>query len=257
VVYHCLRVAAADALGKDALYVASYPAGIVQVVDHQIQHHPARLVKVDEPVVGGFLGLERLPGQAYHGYLADLPLLGCSFGLGILWEEANYVCYQQLDAGCRAGSDHLLPLLHGAGERLLTEDVLPRRSRLEYLRVMQVGGCADIQHIHVCEHRRQVRIGSGPVLLRQRPGAFFRSGQKACDLGFCLSPGRSVGAAHKADARDSNAHACLPPSWKDVGPAGTVTPGLFDGSGRQTPDQLPGEDNVKDKHRYHGQRQRG
>ncbi len=246
-VYRGLRVAGGDALGKNAVYLACHPAGIVQVVDHEVQHHPARLFKINEPVVGRLFGLEGLSRQAKHGDLADVTAVYCRLGQGVFREEADDVGQQQLDPGRFAGGDHLLALLQGAGDGFFADDVLAGRRRLEHLLVVQVGGRADVYDIHVSQHGVQVRIGLGRIPLGQWPGAFLCFVQKAGDLGLRLCPGISVGPAHKADAGNAYAHGYSPCPWEDWRSLRrTAGPGcsLFDGAGGQAADQLPGEDDV-------------
>ncbi len=199
-------VSLADIFGKNALHLAAKPAGVIKIVQHQIEHHAAGFLKIGEPVVHRLFGAKTAARQADDRRLADFPGGDQRPGPGVLREKSNHVGHQQLHPGGAAGGNHFLGGGNGAGQRLLADDIFAGGGGLQHLRVMQVGGSADVHYIHLGQQGFVGGENFGVILPGYRPGGFGRVAEKSGDGGRGFGPAGGVGSTHEAGANNSNSH---------------------------------------------------
>src|SRR5271169_6772339 len=84
----------------------------VDVVNHDVDHHPAALVQVAKPPHGP---------RRHHASpvcpgcrnLSNSSCIHHLFDLHVVWEEAEDVCYHQLQPGCFGGMNHPVRIAQG------------------------------------------------------------------------------------------------------------------------------------------------
>ena len=137
--------------------VARHPPGIVEVVDHQVEDHPARLRRVEQPVSGAVARAEAGPLQPHHGRIADRsrgdqPMSGL-----VLRKVADDVGDEELHAGALASGEDRRAILQRPGQGLLDDDVPAGGCRVDGERRVAVGCGAHVDDIDRLEQRGRLR----------------------------------------------------------------------------------------------------